>query len=285
MRLVSLILIAACTDTTVAPTDTDDTGDETTDSKKTKDTACVDRTYERAAATSEGSSLPCQKGDDVLGRVTDLSGAPIAGALVNFCQGICLTAISGTDGEFCVEEADSGWYALEVTPPLCSDGYATALIPVFYDDGEAREFSMTMPDLSTAQALPATAAELEAAPGIFVTVGEGQLTANFRDPAVEIAGARLGDDKWPPIDLPGTVVDVWYLDPFEYEADPAMPVRFANTRKLADGTTLLVYNGSYEAQRWLEAGSVTAKGAWLEGDAALTVTSTVVLIEAKGTRR
>ena len=94
-----------------------------------------------------------------------------------------------------------------------------------------------------------------------------------------MAGARLTEAQWPQIDLDGTVIDIWYVSPFEFHAKPLMPVRFANDRTFEDGTILQVWNGSYDAQRWLLAGTVTAKGAWLEGDAELTVTSTVLLVQ------
>lgn len=274
MRSLYVILASACA-AGGSPPDPTDSGSPAT----TADTACVDEVYERGASTPEGRTLPCQPGDQVLGTVTDQSGAPVAGAVVSVCQEICVTIVSAEDGSFCAEEIPDGWHALKVAPPRCTSGFATAHTPVIYEAGESRTFPMVLPPLGDAVDLPASADEREVAPGLFVTAGSGQLTAVFRDPAETLAGARLADAEHPVVDLDGTVVDVWYLYPFEFEAKPAMPVRFANDRSLPDGTELVVYNGSYDAQRWLEVGTVTAQGAWLEGDAALSVSSTVVLLE------
>lgn len=221
----------------------------------------------------------CDGSEQASGTAVDRAGAPIADADIRFCQGpICAPATTDDAGHWCIGEAPAGWHALEIRPPEGS-GLAIGHVPVQYAGGETREFTFVLPPLELAQTPPSTPAELEVAPGIFATVGAGQLEPPlFVDPSDTVSGARLDPTEFPAIDLPGEPVAVWFLDPFDHHADPGLPVRFANDLGLADATELEVWIGSYEAQAWVPAGSVTASGAWLEGDATLPVFATVALI-------
>ena len=92
------------------------------------------------------------------------------------------------------------------------------------------------------------------------------------------SAVRVEEANWPTLDAPGTVAALWYLAPLDYDASPAVPLRFANDDGHADGTAVDVYVGTYSDQAWIASGSVTAAGDWLEGDAAMGRTGTVILV-------
>ena len=216
------------------------------------------------------------------GTVTDGQGDPVHGAVIRFCRGpACRNNDSDAAGAYTFDEVHVDWHSLEVKPPLGVEGVATAFAPVQFATDEVRIIDLVTPDLDPATPLPATdPMEIEAGAGLFVTVAADQLEAPlFVDDATEIAGVRLQPDQYPPVDLPGVVIAAWYLDPFDHAAADGLPVRFTHDGSLPDGATYRVMVGSYEDQRWLDAGTVTVSGPDLTGDARLPLTSTVVLLE------
>ncbi|MBX2797326.1 MAG: carboxypeptidase-like regulatory domain-containing protein [Myxococcales bacterium] len=265
-----MLLLGACSGTTTDPDTTDTDEPDVVETGTPSETGCEERVPSRA----------CEAADPLTGTVTNAAGEPLPGAWIRFCKGeTCFFGTADDAGDFCIEAAPAGWHAFAVSPPICSDGYTAAVTPVEFEDGQTRTLDMTLQEVGPATPLPATPEEIEVADGLFLTVGAGQLTADFEDPATEITGARVPEAEWPTLDIEGQVVDVWYVSPFEFKAEPKMPVRFANDRSLPDGTVLHVLNGSYKAQAWIDAGTVTAKGDWLEGGEDLGVTSTVVLVD------
>jgi len=231
--------------------------------------------------TTPAKEVPCEGNEPAAGLITDTAGAPVVGAQIRFCQGkFCQTSDSRSDGSWCAVSADAGWHSMEVRPDE-STGLAIGYVAVEFADGETRVLNMALPPLGTPAPLPALPAELDLGGGIYVTAGIDSLeTPVFHDDATEMSGARLelDDPGFPAIDVPGVPVALWFLAPFEYHADPGLPVRF-QLDSVKDGTTLEVWAGSYDAQRWLLAGTVTKNGEWLEGEAALPVTSSVLLIQ------
>ncbi|HHO49857.1 MAG TPA: carboxypeptidase regulatory-like domain-containing protein [Deltaproteobacteria bacterium] len=215
------------------------------------------------------------------GSVLDDAGAPINKAQIRFCRGeACRNDSSDETGAFDFDEVHVDWHSLEVIPPLTSTGLATAFAPVVFATDESRTIDVVLPTLDPPTDLPPTPEEIEAGEGLFITVGIDDLEEPlFLDPPSDIAGILVDPAQQVPVDLAGTVIAMWYLAPFDYRAAAGMPVRFANSWGLPEGKTYKVMLGSYEDQRWLDAGSVTVSGAWLEGDASLSLTSTVVLLE------
>ena len=257
----------------------DGTNQVDADTEETADSGTTMNTPECQPETPPADS-GCKGTEQLQATVLDGAGQPLGGAKVRFCRAeLCLIATSDVAGEFCIPEAVPGWHAFEVRGPRCSEGYAISYVPVTYDPDEQRTFEMVVPNLGDATALPATPTEIEAATGIFVTIGADSLTTpKFEEDATEIAGVRLTEAQFPTVDLPGTPMAMWYLSPFEYSADPGLPVRFANDLGLEDGTTLELWIGSYKEQNWLDGGTVTVKGDWIEGtDSRIPVTSTVLL--------
>lgn len=264
--LMIMWVVAGCSGDqgTTDKTNTADTGAGTTDST---DTGGSSTTFDRSALLT--------------GSVLDGSGSPVNKAQIRFCRGdACRNDFSDAGGVFDFEEVHVDWHALEIVPPLNSSGMATAFAPVMFETDESRTIDIYLPELDPPTPLPATPAEIEAGAGLFVTVGIDDLEEPlFFDPATEISGILVDEAQQMPVDLPGTVVAMWYLAPFDYHAAAGLPVRFANSWALPEGNTYKVMLGSYGDQRWIDAGSVTVSGDWLEGDASLSLLSTVVLLE------
>jgi hypothetical protein len=123
---------------------------------------------------------------------------------------------------------------------------------------------------------------VEVAPGIRVTVGQGELEppSPFDPAPTEITGAAVPQALWVPTDgISGTVLGQWFLGPFDTPASAGLPIAFDDAWTLGDGATLRVYVGSYEASAWLDAGTVTSAGGVLSGDAELPLLSTVLLVQ------
>ncbi len=256
-------------------------GDETTDSaKNTGDTGLA--TIE-TGDTGGGTTIftTFDRSASLTGTVSDGDGVPLDATAIRFCWGnSCRFGSSEGGGGYTFDDVHVDWHSLEAIPPKGTVGLATAFAPVQFDVSEARSIDLYLPALDPSVALPATPEELEVGAGLFLTVGVDDLEPPlFFDPTTEIAGVQVPADRQVPVDLPGTVIAMWYLSPFDYHSDAGMPVRFANSWGLPDGNTYKVMLGSYEDQSWLDAGTVTVAGDWIEGDARLSLTSTVVLLE------
>ncbi|MBX2800573.1 MAG: carboxypeptidase-like regulatory domain-containing protein [Myxococcales bacterium] len=263
---VALLLLAGCTGDT--ETDKTDTSEEQTGD--TGGTDGVDPTVEPADTSAFLS-----------GTVTDESGAPMPDVNIRFCNaGGCRVADTDAAGAYTFDEVLVEWHALEMRPPLDSEGLATTYVPVAFATDQTRSVDVVMPRLDAATPLPAsTPAWIDAGEGLSLQVAADMLEApTFEDPATDLAGVRLDETWYPVIDLEGTVVAMWYLSPFEHHAQDGIPARLDNLYELADGQQLEVYVGSYNERRWIPSGTVTAQGKELVGDVSLDYTSTVLLV-------
>ncbi len=214
------------------------------------------------------------------GSLVDPAGAPVAAAQILFCRGVlCRTGDTDASGTFSFDEVEVAWHSLEIRPPNSDQAYVFA--PVRFDTDQARAIDLIMPDIDPATPLQATATEIEMGAGLFVTVGSADLEPPLLvDPATEVAGVLLDPAWWVPTDdVAGTVLAQWSVKPFDHVAPNGLPIRIENTFGLADGTTTRVWVGSYADSAWLDAGTLTAAGGWLEGDARLPLTSTVLLVQ------
>ncbi len=207
----------------------------------------------------------------------DPAGAGMGGINVNFCNAAgCRSGPTAADGSISFDNVELVPYALE---PIAAEGsgLATPLVPLTFAADEVKAFDLVVPPLGPASPLGSTSEE--EFQGLFVTVGAaGIQEPAFHEPATEIAGVLADPAAWPPINLPGTVLAVWYLAPFNYAAPAGLPTRITNSYGLADGATAHVYVGSYDDFAWLDGGTVTAGGGFLTG-ASLPLLSTVVLIQ------
>lgn len=209
------------------------------------------------------------------------TGGPLADVDLRLCRGlVCRNGLTDGGGAFDFPDVVVDWHSFEIVGP---SGYATAFAPLRFDTDQHRTVDVTLVP-ATAHEVPATRGAVQVAPGVHLTVGEGDLEPPTPfDPAPsEITGAAVPEAAWMPVDeVPGTVLGVWYLGPFDTPAAPSagLPIAFDNTWALADTTTLRVYVGSYLDSAWVDAGTVTVTGTTISGDAALPHLSTVLLVQ------
>ncbi|MEM6926863.1 MAG: hypothetical protein AAF602_08055, partial [Myxococcota bacterium] len=205
----------------------------------------------------------------LVANLVDEGDTPVVDAGVRFCRGpVCLTAVSDVAGDFGFDNVIVGWHSLEVIPPMNSTGLATAFAPVQFSTDEDRTIDLTMPPLDAATALTGSTQAIQVGAGLQIEVADGDLEPpTFVEPATEVAGVRLTEDQYVPVDdEEGTVVAQWFLEPFDHTPTVDIPMTFTNDYELADGTELRVIVGDYTTSEWLEAGTLTVTAGVLEGD-------------------
>jgi len=168
------------------------------------------------------------------------------------------------------------------TEPVVRGGDAIAFVPYTMGEGEVT-LDHTVNSLGDGVMLPDPRAEVEVAPNLFVSVGMGELEPPlFTDEADWIGGVAAADASRLPIELNGTVLDVWYMGPFDHHADPGLGVRVVNTYGDLTDRTLELWVGDYEASTWLNAGPMIEGKDSLTLDGSVSIVSTMVLIDATG---
>jgi len=266
MRWLVAFSVVGCTSTKDMPTI--DTGDET---------LTTDRTTTTTTTVSGTGELS--------GYVLAEDGRPIEEADIRFClaSGSCRTDKTDAKGVYSFDDVDAVWHSLEVVPPNEGPfaGRVVAFAPVVFEDGEVRTIDMPLLPPGGSRLLPATAAELEVATGLFVTVAADDLEPPaFAEPATEMHAVSVPADRQPPIDgVAGTVVAMWFMGPFDHHAAEGLPVRIANDFELPVDAIYEVWVGSYGDAMWVPAGSLTVTEDGLVGDAKLPVVSTVILVD------
>lgn len=264
--ILSLSLLTSCggPEETATETATTDTNGTTT-TTQTTETTHEPSPCEGVLATATLSGL-----------VLDTNGDPVDGVSANLCHDICRVANTGADGVYLFENVQNCPQALDV--PNGGDAYATPITILDFEDKEVREITITMVEHGGWMSTPTNSTEVEIATGLFVTVGVDDLSLLFSD-VDQLAGAAVSEAHYLPVDVPGEIIAMYHLEPFDAEAVPSMPVRVANTFGLKDGETVEVWTASYHKFEWVNGGTLTASGDWLEGDAALEVVSTTALIK------
>jgi hypothetical protein len=266
--ILSLSLLTACGGSDETPTET-----ATTDTNSTT-TATTTQTTETTHEPSPCEGVP--QTATLSGLVLDINGDPFDGASVNLCHDACRVANTGTDGAYLFENVQNCPQSLDV--PNGGDAYATPITILDFGDKEVREITITMVEHGGWMSTPTTSAEIEIATGLFVTVGVDDLDLLFGD-VDQLAGANVSEAHYLPVDVPGEIIAMYHLEPFDAEAVPSMPVKVANTFGLKDGEAVEVWTASYHKFEWVNGGTLTASGDWLEGDAALEVISTTALVK------
>ena len=215
------------------------------------------------------------------GVVTDVAGNSIEDARVNVCRDVCKYVFTDGAGAYAFSKLEAWTASFYVIPPKGSS-YAYPIVPVTLADKEQRTIDMVLLDLDAAAPLPDAPQEVEVVEGVYLTVGASVLEpVQFTELGDVIAGVEV-PAKWrPPIELTGTVIDMWYLTPFEAEAAEGLPIRLVNAWGLEAGTTYEVWSASTALEySWLDAGTltVTEDGKMLEGDARIPILTNIVLI-------
>jgi len=233
--------------------------------------------------TDTTPTIPEDTSASLAARVVDAGGTPIEAAQVRFCRGpTCRFADSDADGRFMFDEVVVDWHSLEVIPPAGNDTLATVLVPLVFQTDEDREVDLVMVPLDPASALTATTATHEVGEGLEIALELDDLEPpTFAEDATEVAGVRLTEKQWVPVDeQQGTVFAQWLLEPFDYKAKVDIPMTFTGDFGRKDGASVKVLVGDYTSSQWLDAGTLVSKGGELSGEAKLPVVSTVVLVEA-----
>lgn len=208
-------------------------------------------------------------------------GGPLVDVPIRLCRGsVCRNATTDATGLYTYEDVAVDWFSFEVVPPQ-STAYATAFAAIELRTQEARVLDVILLPHDPPSALGPTAEEHEVGDGLFVTLAAADLVPPILAPeATEVSGVLVPEGQRLPTDgITGTVLGMWYVEPFDYAAATGgIPARFEDRWALADGTTLEVWVGSYAESRWLSGGTVTAGGGELTG-ASLPLLSTVLLVQ------
>lgn len=258
-------MLIACSggDTSIDSNDTAETGDtEETDTDDTGDT---------------GTAVPLTGA--MSGTVVGPDGQPLFEAAVNICRVVCFRVLTDANGGYSYSELEA-WTASFYVIPDASSGLATAMAPLSWADGENKVLDIQMLERGPSQPIPAVATELELADGLWVTLGMDTLVPAFGYDLVDTSAVRVAEADRLPIELDDEVLDVWYVHPWESEAEAGAALRVANTYGLAPGESVRAWVASLPTEySWLDAGTLTVSGdgTMLEGEAALPVLTTLVL--------
>jgi hypothetical protein len=264
-RMWSFLLLA-CTGTDAESGKPDDSGSVTD-----TDTADTDTTDDSGTTDTRTASLT--------GSVVGPDGSPLEGAAVNVCRMVCYRQNTDAAGAY-VYDALEAWTASFYVIPAVGSGLATAMAPITWAEDEDKVIDVQMLELDDTHPIPATAAEVEVTDGLWLTLGMDTLTPPFGIDLVDTAAVRVPVEDRLPLEVPGEVLDVWYLHPWESESEEGVPLRIANTWSLTPGETVRAWVSSLPLDySWLDAGTLTVSedGTMLEGDAELPVLTSLVL--------
>lgn len=267
-HFVCLALLAACTGTSgdSADSDTDETDTTGADSDTGVDVVDADSCDVDAPAT--GSAL--------FGTAKDGTGAPLgrADVRVQYCRTTCYVARCRGPGVFGFDTLSAGAGSFEIVPLAEGSRLATPFVPLTLAEAAVFEVDAVVPELEPAVTLPATPAALEAAPGLFLTLGTDTLSTPALEPvATEVAAVDAIDVALPLTDLPGEALALFYVSPFDYPAadaedldddgtpDPSptkgIPVEVTDTWTLGAGNGEL-WMADYKLLRWVKVGDLAA---------------------------
>lgn len=168
------------------------------------------------------------------------------------------------------------------TTPPDPGGLAIAFVPLNLRAGANVQDGKVL-DLGDGHMLSDDRQDIEVAPGLTLSVSTADLEPPLFNPdptwvdAVQVPPADML-----PVELNGTVLDMWYMGPFDYHSG-GVPVSIANTYGVDTSTqTIELWVGSYESSAWERVGQANDTGGVLVFDRDLKLISTIVLIDATG---
>ena len=212
------------------------------------------------------------------GRVTDLDGNPLM-ARLQMCLESCSFAESGGDGNYTFDPLGSDTYSFEAVG-LQEGNWATPLVPFELSDS-ANTVEISVPVLDQGQPTPESSpAEVQAAPGVWLTLAQDDLTLPFGADGSVTRGVRVPEAHWPPMQaISQRVLAVFYLAPFDAHDTSGMGFRIDTVAlEIDEGVEVHMYSSNYLTQEWLDLGIVTVRGGQVQGEN-LTVLSTLVITE------
>jgi hypothetical protein len=254
---------------------TDDETDENTSDTGSTDTEDTDVAPECNFDSVDGAG---SEGVELSGVVRNEAGEPLANAEIGLCKSVCRTLCTAEDGSFSYTFVPDDTYSFHVAPPHEGEALTELVWPLTFE-GTAIVQDVVLPPLPELTALPASAEEVEVATGLFVTVGQGDLTILFEDDPTDIGAVAIGSPQFP---LPsGSFIAGWYLEPYNAVAETPLPFSIATPSGVATGGTVRAYMASYDDFQWLDLGTFTDNAGRLEADSAageIPVIGTLVLV-------
>ncbi|MFT5583845.1 MAG: hypothetical protein ACI9VR_001429 [Cognaticolwellia sp.] len=260
-----LLLALACDGDSETPQDTVVEADADTDADTDTDTD--------TDADADADADP----DVVLyGTVTDVDGNPLM-ARMQMCKESCYFAESGADGRYTFDPLAEGTYSYEIV--VLQDGdWATPLVP-FALSTNHDSIELSVPVLEQGQPTPQSSpGEVQAAPGLWLTLAQDDLTLPFGADGTMTRGVRIPADHMPPMHgITQEVLAAFYLAPFDAHDEGGMGFRIDTVALgIADKAQVQIYSSNYLTQEWLDLGTFTVSGGEVQGDT-LTVLSTLVI--------
>lgn len=261
--MIALLLALACAGDSETPQDTAVEADADTDADSDTDT---------------DTDTDADADADVVlsGTVSDLGGNPVL-ARMQMCLQSCYFAESGPDGTYTFDPLASDTYSYEVV--VLQEGiWATPLVPFTLSPSD-KAIDISVPLLEQGAPTPQSEpAEVQAAPGIWITLAQDNLTLPFGADGSFTRGVRVPSEHLPPIQgITQEVLAAFYLAPFDAHDEAGMGFRIdAVALGIAEGTDVQIYASNYLTQEWLDVGEFTVSDGEMRGES-LTVLSTLLI--------
>ena len=273
MRSTAILLLALTACTSGTDPDTDDTVEDS----GSEDTGTEDSGEHECSFPTEDTSGA--DGVQLSGVIRDASGNPLADAEIGLCKQICRSLCTDENGGFSYTYVPDDTYSFHVRPPHGEE--LTEIVWPLTFAGTAVVQDVSLPVLPTMTDLPGTAAEVEVATGLHITVGQGDLKIIFEADPTEIGAVAIDTPQFP---VPsGAFVAGWFVEPYNAKSEAGLPVRFATPSTVTAGSTLRAYMSSYDDFQWVDLGTFTESGGYLTADdanaGALPVLATLILVD------
>lgn len=245
------------------------------------DSANPDLTDDTSPPNDTGSTNTVPLSANLTGTITDPEGAPVAGARVNVCRVVCKSMVTEVDGAYAFGSIEA-WTAMFYVVPEAGSAFANPMVTLTLADEETRTIDVVLDPFDSPRPLPDVASEVEVTDGLYLTVGADILEPPpLEDLPSEVAAVRVPEAHRLDVEVEGTLLDVWYLSPWEASSEPGVAVRVDNLWGLAPGERARAFVTSEPTTyAWLDAGElvVADDGATLAGEASLPLLTTLALV-------
>ncbi|MFZ5480859.1 MAG: hypothetical protein ACOZNI_29130 [Myxococcota bacterium] len=200
---------------------------------------------------------------------------------MNGCRYVCRTITTGADGA-CAFEALEALAAAYYVVPEEGTGCGNPMVTLALADGEASAIDVVLDPFDTPHGLPRVASEVEVTDVLYLTIcADNLIQPPLEDLPAEVAAVRVPAGHRLDVEVDGTLLDVWYLSPWEATSETGVAVRMDNLWGLAPGDRARAWVVSEPAAySWLDAGELVdgEDGATLSGDASLPIPTTFALV-------
>lgn len=206
------------------------------------------------------------------GEVIDDAGTPLAGLVVKVCHEGCLSHTTDKAGRYEFAGLRECDYAVYVEV----EAQVSPLTVISLQEEQVLEMPITALSPDNTVDWPKSIAEVELAQGWFVTVDQESVVDSAS--LAPLKGVVVPLVQSLPMDLPGEVIAVAYLDPVTASLTEGAPLRVENSFGLEPCDTLEVWTASVVEAAWVLAGELYVSGDNLVGGAKIPSLSTTVLL-------